>query len=143
MRAVSGALLFNLSATEMLAGAEPTKMPIAEGGPEVEVPAMPELAQFVLPLMQGSVHQIGDLRFQTPVADYTGTLTLIARRSAQRPGVRHWRRGAEPTVNDTHQCCKHDMTTLARRLCFARRHSFAILIFFSGSHSMQHHSRWR
>ncbi|CAL8466862.1 g6398 [Coccomyxa elongata] len=76
---------------------EPTKMPIAEGGPEVEVPAMPELAQFVLPLMQGSVHQISDLRFQTSTADYTGTLTLIARRSAQRPGVRHWRRGAEPT----------------------------------------------
>lgn len=73
-------------------------MPIAEGGPEVEVPAMPELAQFVLPLMQGSVHQISDLRFQNPTADYTGTLTLIARRSAQRPGVRHWRRGAEPTV---------------------------------------------
>ncbi len=74
-------------------------MPIAEGGPEVEVPAMPELAQFVLPLMQGSVHQISDLRFQTSVADYTGSLTLIARRSAQRPGVRHWRRGAEPTVS--------------------------------------------
>ncbi|EIE26553.1 hypothetical protein COCSUDRAFT_11753, partial [Coccomyxa subellipsoidea C-169] len=56
-----------------------------------------DLAQFVLPLMQGSVHQISNLRFQTSVADYTGSLTLIARRSAQRPGVRHWRRGAEPT----------------------------------------------
>ncbi len=76
--------------------AEPTKMPIAEGGPEVEVPPLPELARFVLPLMQGSLHQVPGLRFAAPGAAYTGTLTLIARRSARRPGVRHWRRGAEP-----------------------------------------------
>ena len=61
-------------------------MPIAEGGPEVEVPAMPEVARFVLPVMQGSVHQIGGLRFAAPTEEYGGTLTLIARRSAQRPG---------------------------------------------------------
>lgn len=75
---------------------EPTKMPIAEGGPEVEVPPLPELARFVLPLMQGSLHQVAGLRFGARGAEYIGTLILIARRSARRPGVRHWRRGAEP-----------------------------------------------
>jgi hypothetical protein len=73
-------------------------MPIAEGGPELEVQALPELARFVLPLMQGSVHQIGGLTFETPTGAYSGTLTLLARRSARRPGVRHWRRGAGPEV---------------------------------------------
>lgn len=73
-------------------------MPIAEGGPEVEVPPLPELARFVLPLVQGSVHQIGGVAFDTPTAAHSGTLTLLARRSARRPGVRHWRRGAGPEV---------------------------------------------
>lgn len=74
---------------------------MAEGGPEVEMPPMPELAEFVLPVMQGSVHQMSDLRFQTPMADYNGSITLIARRSATRPGVRHWRRGIAPDVRIT------------------------------------------
>ena len=74
-------------------------MAIAEGGPEVDMPALPELAQFVVPLIQGSVHQIHDLQLVTATADYSGCLTLIARRSSQRPGVRHWRRGAATDVS--------------------------------------------
>jgi len=74
-------------------------MAIAEGGPEVDMPALPELAQFVVPLIQGSVHQISDLQLVTSHADYSGSLTLVARRSSQRPGVRHWRRGAAPDVS--------------------------------------------
>ena len=74
-------------------------MAIAEGGPEVDMPALPELAQFVVPLIQGSVHQIHDLQLVTAIADYSGCLTLIARRSSQRPGVRHWRRGAATDVS--------------------------------------------
>jgi hypothetical protein len=59
---------------------------------------MPELAQFVQPVMQGSVHQMKEVRFQTATAEYSGSITLIARRSAKRPGVRHWRRGVAPDV---------------------------------------------
>ena len=86
-------------------------MAIAEGGPEVDMPALPELAQFVVPLIQGSVHQIHDLQLVTAIADYSGSLTLIARRSAQRPGVRHWRRGAatdvspSPGTSNLHALC--------------------------------------
>ena len=74
-------------------------MAIAEGGPEVDMPALPELAQFVVPLIQGSVHQIHGLQLVTATADYSGSLTLVARRSSQRPGVRHWRRGAAMDVS--------------------------------------------
>lgn len=63
------------------------------------MPALPELAQFVVPMIQGSVHQISDLQLVTPTADFSGSLTLVARRSSQRPGVRHWRRGAAPDVS--------------------------------------------
>lgn len=63
------------------------------------MPALPELAQFVTPLIQGSVHQITDLQLVTPSFDCSGTLTLVARRSSQRPGMRHWRRGAAPDVS--------------------------------------------
>ena len=68
------------------------------------MPALPELAQFVVPLIQGSVHQIHDLQLVTATADYSGSLTLIARRSSQRPGVRHWRRGAATDVSAPNNC---------------------------------------
>lgn len=84
--------------------AEPTRMAIAEGAPEVDMPALPELAHFVVPLIQGSVHQISDLQLVTSSADYSGSLTLVARRSSQRPGVRHWRRGAAPDVSASSSC---------------------------------------
>lgn len=84
--------------------AEPTRMATAEGAPEVDMPALPELAQFVVPLIQGSVHQISDLQLVTSSADYSGSLTLVARRSSQRPGVRHWRRGAAPDVGASPGC---------------------------------------
>ena len=79
-------------------------MAIAEGAPEVDMPALPELAQFVVPVIQGSVHQISDLQLVTSSADYSGSLTLVARRSSQRPGVRHWRRGAAPDVSASPGC---------------------------------------
>ena len=79
-------------------------MAIAEGAPEVDMPALPELAHFVVPLIQGSVHQISDLQLVTSSADYSGSLTLVARRSSQRPGVRHWRRGAAPDVSASSGC---------------------------------------
>ena len=51
--------------------------------------------QFALPLMLASIHQL-------PAASLgdgsTATITLIARRAAQRAGTRHWRRGADPEV---------------------------------------------
>eukprot|EP00884_Botryococcus_braunii_P019217 jgi/Botrbrau1/597/Bobra.0010s0061.1 len=49
------------------------------------------VVRFVLPIMQGFVESI-----PMQVGDYQGQLTLIARRSTLRPGVRHWRRGADP-----------------------------------------------
>ncbi|MEW5316232.1 MAG: hypothetical protein WDW38_007613 [Sanguina aurantia] len=57
--------------------------------------------RFVLPLIMGFVRQLPGLTF-TSVADgktVSATLTLIARRSAQRAGTRHWRRGADPEGN--------------------------------------------
>ena len=51
--------------------------------------------QFALPVMLASIHQL-------PAASLgdgsTATITLIARRAAQRAGTRHWRRGADPEV---------------------------------------------
>ena len=70
-------------------------MPISEGGPEVEIPAPAELADFVLPVLQGAVQQMGNLELRARNGHWRGSLTLIARRSWHRPGVRHWRRGAD------------------------------------------------
>lgn len=53
--------------------------------------------RFVLPVILGFIRQLPGLTF-TSVADgktVSATLTLIARRSAQRAGTRHWRRGVD------------------------------------------------
>ena len=52
--------------------------------------------KFILPVVMGSVQQLPSVTF----GDNTlASITLIARRSVQRPGVRHWRRGADAEVN--------------------------------------------
>ena len=45
-------------------------------------------------MMLASFHQMTGIR----LGDYEATITLIGRRGAQRPGVRHWRRGADHQV---------------------------------------------
>ena len=50
------------------------------------------IEKFILPVIMGSVQQLPSVTF----GDNTlATITLIARRSVQRAGVRHWRRGAD------------------------------------------------
>ena len=58
----------------------------------------PQVGRFVVPLIMGSLQQLPDLRLNAAAGSKTLTITLIARRSSQRPGVRHWRRGADPEV---------------------------------------------
>jgi hypothetical protein len=48
--------------------------------------------RFAMPLLQGSFHQMRGLKFRA----HDGSITLVGRRAAQRAGVRHWRRGADP-----------------------------------------------
>ncbi len=49
-------------------------------------------------MMLGSIGELRPLQFQTPDKHYGASITLIARRSTQRMGTRHWRRGADPQV---------------------------------------------
>ena len=51
--------------------------------------------QFAVPVVLASVHQLPALSLG---GDTTASITLIARRSAQRAGTRHWRRGADLQV---------------------------------------------
>ncbi|KAK9809957.1 hypothetical protein WJX72_002549 [[Myrmecia] bisecta] len=51
--------------------------------------------KFVVPLMLGSYHQLPILQFKSAGRHVSASISLIARRSAQRPGTRHWRRGAD------------------------------------------------
>lgn len=53
------------------------------------------LDSFVLPMMLGSIGELRPVQFQTPDKHYGASITLIARRSTQRIGTRHWRRGAD------------------------------------------------
>lgn len=50
-------------------------------------------SQFAVPVVLASVHQLPALPLG---GDTSATITLIARRSSQRAGTRHWRRGADP-----------------------------------------------
>ena len=54
---------------------------------------------FAVPIIMGSVAQLGDLEFESATRHLTGSLTLIARRSLRRAGTRHWRRGADLQVS--------------------------------------------
>lgn len=56
------------------------------------------LDNFVLPMILGSIGQIRPLQFKTPDRHFGASITLIARRSLQRVGTRHWRRGADDQV---------------------------------------------
>jgi len=53
---------------------------------------------FILPMMLGSIGELRPVQFQTPDKHYGASVTLIARRSTQRIGTRHWRRGADTQV---------------------------------------------
>ncbi len=53
---------------------------------------------FILPMMLGSIGELRPVQFQTPDKHYGASITLIARRSTQRIGTRHWRRGADTQV---------------------------------------------
>lgn len=53
------------------------------------------VAPFVVPFIAGHVSSFGPLALAGGGAPATLTLTLIARRATSRPGVRHWRRGAD------------------------------------------------
>lgn len=59
---------------------------------------------FILPMMLGSIGELRPLQFQTPDKHYGASITLIARRSTQRIGTRHWRRGADAQVPPS-SCC--------------------------------------
>ncbi|GMH37947.1 hypothetical protein BSKO_05831 [Bryopsis sp. KO-2023] len=50
---------------------------------------------FVLPVMQGFVGELNGLVFSEATQWGVASLTLIARRSVQRLGTRHWRRGVD------------------------------------------------
>ena len=56
------------------------------------------LDAFILPMMLGSIGEVRPVQFQTPDKHYGASITLIARRSTQRIGTRHWRRGADTQV---------------------------------------------
>ena len=56
---------------------------------------------FAVPIIMGSVAQLGDLEFESATRHLTGSLTLIARRSLRRAGTRHWRRGADLQVSSS------------------------------------------
>ena len=58
----------------------------------------PEVARFVVPLVMGSLQQLPAQALPGTSPSRTATVSLIARRSVGRPGVRHWRRGADPQV---------------------------------------------
>ena len=57
-----------------------------------------EVARFVVPLVMGSLQQLPAQALPGTEPARTATVSLIARRSVGRPGVRHWRRGADPQV---------------------------------------------
>ncbi|KAK9864404.1 hypothetical protein WJX84_006665 [Apatococcus fuscideae] len=59
------------------------------------------MGDLAIPMLMGSVQQMERLQLpgQDPTALEMATLTLIARRSTARAGVRHWRRGADPQGN--------------------------------------------
>lgn len=56
-----------------------------------------DMARFVPTCFVGFVEQLRDLVFSSTIrkSTTTGTITLIARRSARRAGTRQWRRGAD------------------------------------------------
>lgn len=54
------------------------------------------LEGFILPIMLGSIGELRPVQFQAAGKHYGASITLIARRSTQRIGTRHWRRGADP-----------------------------------------------
>lgn len=53
---------------------------------------MPGVERFVIPVIMGSVQQLQSVSFGPGTQ---ASITLVARRSLQRPGTRHWRRGAD------------------------------------------------
>jgi len=53
---------------------------------------VPGVDAFVVPVIMGSVQQLASVSLG---GNSMVSITLIARRSVQRPGVRHWRRGAD------------------------------------------------
>lgn len=53
---------------------------------------------FIYPLVQGFVGQLDNLMFRHKDRWGLASITLIARRSTQRLGTRHWRRGADKQV---------------------------------------------
>lgn len=56
---------------------------------------VPGVDAFVVPVIMGSVQQLASVSLG---GNSMVSITLIARRSVQRPGVRHWRRGADAKV---------------------------------------------
>ena len=56
------------------------------------------LESFVLPMMMGSIGELRPVQFQAEGKHYGAAISLIARRSTDRIGTRHWRRGADPQV---------------------------------------------
>ena len=70
--------------------------------------------RFAMPLLQGSFHQMRGLKFRA----HDGSITLVARRAAQRAGVRHWRRGADPQARNPKPsgvCCAASVNRTAAR----------------------------
>ena len=72
---------------------------------------MPGVEKFVLPLVMGSVQQLRSVQFGQTC---NGRITLIARRSVQRPGVRHWRRGADAQVRPPCRSLSKNLALLAK-----------------------------
>lgn len=53
------------------------------------------MGRFVPPAFMGFVGQISGVQLRDEYRTHTATITLLARRSTQRPGTRQWRRGAD------------------------------------------------
>lgn len=76
---------------------------------------------FILPMIQGFVGELGELVFSKGSQWAMGSLTLVSRRSVQRIGTRHWRRGADKEV-----CCIQSLKSMC--LSLSRRKKNTILI---------------
>lgn len=71
------------------------------------------LDSFVLPMMLGSIGELRPMQFQTPGKHYAASITLIARRSTQRIGTRHWRRGADTQACHLNMHCHSSISSIS------------------------------
>ncbi len=75
---------------------------------------------FVLPMINGSVGQLAGIEACAHGRSVVLDISLIARRSADRSGTRHWRRGADLQVGPfSVRCSEHYGSVAATVSCRA------------------------